>query len=85
MLATLETISEAVQPHRLGMLLPRWLREVPLYQGLGGKLANSGSTFDRQAFEALPVITKGEIRANFPGEFPPARCRAGGLAGTGAG
>lgn len=69
MLATVETIREAVQIHRLGELLPRWLREVPLYQGLGGKLANSDSTFDRQAFEALPVITKREIRANFPANF----------------
>src|SRR6186713_3260679 len=69
MLATLDTISEAVQPARLEGLLPRWLREVPLYQGLGNKHANSDSTFDRRAFEALPMITKAEIRANFPANF----------------
>jgi phenylacetate-CoA ligase len=69
MLATLDTISEAVQPARLEGLLPRWLREVPLYQGLGNKHANSDSTFDRRAFEALPMITKNEIRANFPANF----------------
>src|SRR5262245_52536242 len=69
MLATLETISEAVQPPRLGNLLPRWLREVPLYQGPGNNHANSSAPLDRRTFEALPIITKDDIRANFPANF----------------
>jgi phenylacetate-CoA ligase len=69
MLATLETIREAVQPHRLSTVLPRWLQEVPLYQALGGKAANLARAFDLEAFEALPVITKEDIRANFPRNF----------------
>ena len=33
MLATAELIQEAAMPDRLQELLPRWLREVPLYRG----------------------------------------------------
>ena len=64
MLATPETITEAVQPQRLGRVLPRWLSEVPLYQPSGQGLARAGMDF-----EALPVITKADIRANFPHNF----------------
>ncbi len=69
MLATLETINEAVQSQRLGAVLPRWLQEVPLYQTLGASTANSAPAFGSQTFAALPVITKGDIRTNFPKNF----------------
>lgn len=69
MLATLETISEAVQRERLGTLLPRWLEKVPLYQALDSQTLNTAPTVDLQAFEALPLITKADIRANFPRNF----------------
>ena len=35
MLTTPELIKEAALPYRLGKVLPRWLREVPLYQRTG--------------------------------------------------
>jgi len=69
MLATLETINEAVQSQRLGAVLPRWLQEVPLYQTRGATTVDSAPAFDAQSFAALPVITKGDIRANFPQNF----------------
>ncbi len=64
MLATQELISEASQPTRVAAALPAWLREVPLYR-------------DRPQPEVpgpvplaqLPLITKTDIRANFPANF----------------
>jgi len=58
MLATPELIQEAAQFSRLGNLLPRW-REVPMYRNTLGQLT----------FAQLPVITKREIRENFPQNF----------------
>jgi phenylacetate-CoA ligase len=59
MLATTELIREAAQARRIRELLPRW-RRVPLYR----------ETLRRsQDWAGLPVITKREMRANFPQNF----------------
>src|SRR5438128_8991300 len=58
MLATPELSQEVAQVSRLRDLLPRW-REVPMYQNTLGQLT----------FSQLPVITKREIRENFPQNF----------------
>lgn len=62
MLATTEIIRETAQVGRLEELLPHW-RNVPLYRE---SLARSGLTL-----RELPVITKREMRAGFPGNFLP--------------
>jgi phenylacetate-CoA ligase len=69
MLATHELIQEASLAHRLGETLPRWLREVPLYQR-GVKLpCTAGSLFSIEDLQGLPFITKQDIRRGFPHNF----------------
>lgn len=58
MLATPELIDDAARFPRLEKLLPRW-REIPLYQNLP-----AGTEFSK-----LPVVTKRELRQDFPGNF----------------
>lgn len=60
MLATPELIREAAQGHRVAELLPRW-REVPLYR----------DALNCRALQLheLPVITKREMRTDFPRNF----------------
>lgn len=57
MLATPELMREAAQLARVEKLLPRW-RDVPLYQA-----ARAGD------FSSLPLISKRELRENFPNNF----------------
>jgi phenylacetate-CoA ligase len=69
MLATPELIQEAALPYRLGRVLPRWLREVPLYQRPGGLVQLSGEAVSLAELHRLPLITKQDIRHNFPRNF----------------
>jgi phenylacetate-CoA ligase len=65
MLATAELIQEAALPDRLQELLPRWLREVPLYRAL----AEAAETSVEVAMQRLPLIAKADIRRDFPRNF----------------
>jgi phenylacetate-CoA ligase len=71
MLATPELIREAGQFSRLEKLLPRW-RRVPLYQNTLAQPENAvsapGALTD---FFRLPLITKREMRKDFPQNFLP--------------
>jgi phenylacetate-CoA ligase len=58
MLATPELIREATQFSRLEKLVPQW-REVPLYR----------KALVPENFSRLPLITKRELRENFPQNF----------------
>jgi phenylacetate-CoA ligase len=69
MLATPELIREAALPHRLGQVLPRWLREVPLYRNAGSLSPEPGAPLLLEALRCLPFITKQDIRRGFPGNF----------------
>ncbi len=69
MLATPELIKEATLPYRLGKVLPRWLREVPLYRR-GEPLPQFGAGGVSLAeLRRLPLITKEDIRRDFPRNF----------------
>ena len=69
MLATPELIQEAAQPYRLGQVLPRWLREVPLYQRPGEPMQLNGEAISMTELHRLPLITKQDIRRDFPRNF----------------
>ena len=69
MLATPELIQEAAQPYRLGQMLPRWLREVPLYQRPGESMQLNGEAVSMAELHRLPLITKQDIRRDFPRNF----------------
>jgi len=69
MLATKELIQEAALPYRLGQVLPRWLREVPLYQRADGPVLLSGEAVSLAELRRLPLITKQDIRREFPRNF----------------
>ena len=69
MLATSELIQEAALPHRLGEVLPRWLREVPLYQRAGELPRLGGGAMSLNELRRLPLITKQDIRRDFPRNF----------------
>ena len=69
MLATQELIQEAALPHRLGEVLPRWLREVPLYQRSGELSPLGGGAISLAELRRLPLITKQDIRRDFPRNF----------------
>ena len=69
MLATQELIQEAAQPYRLGQVLPRWLREVPLYQRAGDLPRPCGAAVSMAELRRLPLITKHDIRRDFPRNF----------------
>lgn len=69
MLATNEVIQEAGLARRLGEALPRWLREVPLYQRLGDLPPAAGSGMSLEELRRLPFITKQDIRRDFPRNF----------------
>ncbi len=69
MLATPELIKEATLPYRLGKVLPRWLREVPLYRR-GEPLPQFGAGgVSLTELRRLPLITKEDIRRDFPRNF----------------
>ncbi len=67
MLATPEIIRQANQQQTLAEALPRWLSEVPLYQGIAG-LGLDGNTIE-DTVGNLPLITKQDIRRDFPRNF----------------
>ena len=70
---TTELCHDTAQCCRLGELLPRWFERVPLYQGPEYSL--EGEDDDAQpcaAFRKLPLITKAEIKRDFPANFLPA-------------
>jgi phenylacetate-CoA ligase len=69
MLATPELIQEAAQPHRLAAALPRWLQRVPLYRRaqLAPGLVEPASALEH--LRRLPLITKQDIRRDFPRNF----------------
>ncbi len=72
MLATHQITHESGQTAVLEDLLPRWLRDVPLYQRPSWHppgIAEHGSILDR--LRALPFITKQDIRRDFPSNFLP--------------
>ena len=69
MLATQELIQEAALPQRLGEVLPRWLREVPLYQRFGELSPWGGGAISLAELRRLPLITKQDIRRDFPRNF----------------
>ncbi|MCX6892100.1 MAG: hypothetical protein NTX51_11325 [Verrucomicrobia bacterium] len=69
MLATNELIQEAGLPRRLGEVLPRWLREVPLYQRSGEMHRAAGPGMFIEDLRGLPFITKQDIRRGFPRNF----------------
>jgi phenylacetate-CoA ligase len=69
MLATQELIQEAALPQRLGAVLPRWLREVPLYQRVSDRPALGGEAVSLADLRRLPLITKQDIRRDFPRNF----------------
>ena len=69
MLATQELIQEASMIHRLSEVLPRWLREVPLYQRGGATAPAADGALSIADFRRLPLITKQDIRCGFPHNF----------------
>jgi len=69
MLATLELLQEAALPYRLGRVLPRWLREVPLYQRAGDLPQPLDEAVSLSELRRLPLITKQDIRRDFPRNF----------------
>jgi phenylacetate-CoA ligase len=69
MLATPELLHEAHLPFRLGEVLPRWIREVPLYEGLPRLEPPPGEPLPGDFLSALPFITKSDIRRSFPDNF----------------
>lgn len=69
MLATSEMIHEAAIPHRLAALLPGWLQEVPLYQGYAEILGYQNELILPEALKRFPLITKQDIRRDFPNNF----------------
>jgi phenylacetate-CoA ligase len=69
MLTTTELIKETALPYRLGRVLPRWLREVPLYQRRGPLPQLGGEAVSLAELRHLPLITKEDIRRDFPRNF----------------
>ena len=69
MLGTAELINEAALPYRLGEVLPRWLSEVPLYRRSGALSQLEGEAVSLAELRRLPLITKEDIRRDFPRNF----------------
>ncbi len=69
MLATPELIKEAALPYRLSEVLPRWLREVPLYKRMGLVRQSGGEAVSLADLRCLPLIAKEDIRRDFPRNF----------------
>jgi phenylacetate-CoA ligase len=62
MLAAPECITEKTS--RLAEALPRWLSEKPIYKG-----TTAGDSFSAESFLRRPLITKKDIRRDFPRNF----------------
>ena len=69
MLTTLELMRESALPLRLGELLPRWLRDVPLYRRANDPAELSAAEVSLDELRRLPLITKQDIRREFPYNF----------------
>jgi phenylacetate-CoA ligase len=69
MLTTPEMLGEVAQEARLEELLPGWLANTPLYFERGGSTHPDGSAFSYEHFLRLPLITKQNIRRDFPRNF----------------
>lgn len=69
MLTTVELMPEAPPADRVGKVLPRWLREVPLYQRAAKLLPLNGKPLALADLHRLPLITKHDIRRDFPRNF----------------
>ena len=69
MLATQELIREAALPRRLEEALPAWLRDVPLYRRPESPPVGPESPFSLADLRRLPIITKRDIRTDFPRNF----------------
>jgi phenylacetate-CoA ligase len=69
MLATPELLQEAAQPQRLAELLPRCLEHVPLYRRLQLPSSRTDPASALDQLRQLPLITKHDIRLNFPHNF----------------
>lgn len=71
MLATPELILEAAQPRRLAEVVPVWLRRVPLYAARpqAGMAPNLAADRIASVLPSLPLITKEDIRRDFPRNF----------------
>ena len=52
-----------------GQVLPRWLSEVPLYQRAGASPQWGGEAITLAELRQLPLITKEDIRRDFPRNF----------------
>ena len=69
MLTTPELMRESALPFRLGEMLPRWLRDVPLYRRANDAAALSAAAVSLDELRRLPLITKQDIRHEFPHNF----------------
>ena len=65
MLATTESTRETALPERLGEVLPRWLKEVPLYRATAAA-ADVNGTATLDLLHRLPLIAKADLRRDFP-------------------
>ena len=69
MLATPEQLEETAQPQRLAEVLPRCLREVPLYQHAAVEALTVEPASALACLRRLPLIGKQDIRRDFPRNF----------------
>jgi phenylacetate-coenzyme A ligase PaaK-like adenylate-forming protein len=69
MLATPEIIEESAQPHHLAAVLPRWIEAVPLYAQPHTKTFADKSRSELELLRDFPLLTKEEIRDDFPRNF----------------
>ena len=69
MLATPELLQEAAQPERLLAQLSRYVQEIPLYRELKPFLLGTGSPTISSDFRQWPLMTKRQIREQFPANF----------------
>ncbi len=79
MLATQELIAEAAQSDRLAAVLPRYVRDAPLYREARGTLASLAGSLTAADLKRLPFITKQDIRHGFPDNFLGANADLEGL------
>jgi phenylacetate-CoA ligase len=69
MFATPELLEEATQPHRLADVLPRCLTEVPLYRRPEVVPVPTEPASVLAYLRRLPLITKQDLRRDFPHNF----------------
>jgi phenylacetate-CoA ligase len=69
MLATPELIEESAQQHHLAAVLPRWLERVPLYANPHRGILSETFRSEVELLRTFPLITKNEIRDDFPRNF----------------